>query len=45
MARTKQTYKNPYISRPTTAIGSDVQPGQRTSTKPTTSKAPVKGGK
>ena len=26
MARTKQTPRNPHVSRPTTAIGSDVQP-------------------
>ena len=26
MAHTKQTPKNPHVSRPTTAIGSDVQP-------------------
>ena len=45
MARTKQAPKNPHISQPTTAIGSDVQHEQRTSSKPTTSKAPVKGGK
>ena len=43
MARTKQTPKKPHISQPTTTIGSDVQPEQRTNPKP--SKAPVKGGK
>ena len=43
MAQTKQTPKNPHISQPTTAIGSDVQPEQRTNPKP--SKAPMKGGK
>ena len=45
MAQTKQTHKNPHISGPTTAIGSDVQPEQGTNPKPTSSKAPVKGGK
>ena len=45
MARTKQTPKNPHISRMTTAIGSDVQPEQRTYPKPMSRKAPVKGGK
>ena len=41
MAQTKQTPKKPHISQPTTAIGSDVQPEQRTNPKP--SKAPMKG--
>ena len=45
MAQTKQTPKNPHLGWPTTAIGSDVQPEQRTNPKPTPSKAPVKGGK
>ena len=26
MARTKQTPRNPHVDKPTTAIGSDVQP-------------------
>ena len=45
MARTKQTPRNPHVSRPTTAIGSDVQPKQRTNPKPMSKKLPVKGGK
>ena len=45
MACTKQTPKNPHVSRPTTAIGSDVQPEQRTNLKLMFKKAPVKGGK
>ena len=45
MARTKQTPKNPHLSRLTTAICSDVQPKGRTKPKPMPSKAPVKGGK
>ena len=45
MAPTKQTPKNPHVSQPTTAIGSDVQPEQRTNPKTTPSKTPVKGGK
>ena len=45
MAQTKQTPKKPHISQLATAIGSDVQPEQRTTSKPTSSKAPVKGGK
>ena len=34
-----------HVSQPTTAIGSDVQPEQKTTSKLTSSKAPVKGGK
>ena len=45
MAQTKQTPKNPRVSQPKTAIGSDVQPKRRTTLKPTSSKAPVKGVK
>ena len=45
MAQTKQTPKNPHISQLKIAIGSDVQPKRRTAPKPTSSKAPVKGGK
>ena len=33
MACTKQTPRNPHVSRPTTAIGKDVQPKQRTNLK------------
>ena len=45
MAQTKQSPKNPHVSQPKTAIGSDVQPERRTTPKPTSSKAHVKGGK
>ena len=45
MAQTKQTPKNPHISRLTTAIGRDVQPEQKTNPKPMSKKIPVKGGK
>ena len=44
MAQTKQTPKNPHKSQPKTAIGSDVQPERRSTPKPTSSKAPIKGG-
>ena len=39
------TLRNPYVSQPKTAIGSDVQPERRTTSKPMSSKAPMKGGK
>ena len=45
MAQTKQTPKNPHVSRPKTAIGSDVQPKRRSTPKPMSCKTPVKGGK
>ena len=45
MALTKQTPRNPHVSQPITAVGSDVQPKRRTTPKPTLGKAPVKGGK
>ena len=45
MARTKQNPKTPHVSQPKTAVGSDVQPKRRTTPKPTSNKAPVKGGK
>ena len=45
MAQTKQTPINPHVSRPNTAVGSDVQPERKTTSKSTSSKAPVKGGK
>ena len=44
MAQAKQTPKNPHVTQPKTVIGSDVQP-ERTTTKPTLNKAPMKGGK
>ena len=45
MAHTKQTPRNPYESRPTTAIGSDVQPKQRTIMKQMSKKIPMNRGK
>ena len=45
MAQTKQTPKNPHISSPTTALGSDVQPEQGTYSKPMSNKILVKRGK
>ena len=45
MAHAKQTPKNPLVSRPTTAIGIDVQLEQRTNLKPMSQKIPIKGGK
>ena len=45
MACTKQTPRNPNIDRPATAIGSDVQPKGRTTSKHMSKKLPIKGGK
>ena len=46
MARTKKKKpRNPNVDRPTTAMGSDVQPERRTPLKPTSKKLPMKGGK
>ena len=46
MARMKQTPKNPHISQPKLAVGSDVQQAEgRVPSKPASRKAPVKGGK
>ena len=45
MVHTKQTPRNPNVDRPTTAMGSDVQPERRTPLKPTSQKLPKKGGK
>ena len=45
MACTKQTPRNPKVDRPTTAMGSDVQPERRVPLKPTSKKLPMKGGK
>ena len=45
MACTKQMPRNPNVDRPTTAMGSDVQPERRTPLKPTLKKLPMKGGK
>ena len=45
MAHTKKTPRNPNIDRPATAIGIDVQPKRRTSSKQMSKKLPMKGGK
>ena len=45
MAHTKQTPRNPNLERPTTAMGSDVQPERRVPSKPTSKKIATKGGK
>ena len=45
MAHTKQMLRNPNLERPTTAIGSDVQPERRVPSKPTSKKIATKGGK
>ena len=45
MARTKQMPRNPNLERPTTAMGSDVQPGRRVPSKPTSKTITTKGGK
>ena len=45
MARTKQTPRNPNLERPSTAMGSHVQPERRVPLKPTSKKATTKGGK
>ena len=45
MAHTKQTPRNPNVDRPTAAMGSDIQPERRISSKPTSKNLPMKGGK
>ena len=45
MAHTKQTPRNPNLERPTTAMGSDVQPERRVPSKLTSNKIVTKGGK
>ena len=45
MARMKQTPRNPNVDKPTTAMGSDVQPERRTPLKQMSKKLPMKGGK
>ena len=45
MARTKQTPRNPNVDRPTTTMGSGIQPERRIPSKPTTKNIPRKGGK
>ena len=45
MAWMKQTPRNPHVSQPKAAIGSDVQPQRRSTFKPTLSRTPVKGEK
>ena len=45
MAHTKQTPRNPNVDKPTTAMGSDVQPERRTPLKQMSKKLPMKGVK
>ena len=45
MAHTKQMPRNPNVDRPATAIGSDVQPEGRITSKHKSGKLPIKGGK
>ena len=45
MAHTKQTPRNPNVDRPTTVLGSDVQPKRRTTSKQMSKKLPMKEGK
>ena len=45
MAHTKQTPRNPNVDRPTTAMGSDIQPERRVPLKSTSKNLPIKGGK
>ena len=45
MAHTKQMPRNPNVDRPAAAIGSDVQPEGRTTSKHMSGKLPIKGGK
>ena len=40
MAHTKQTPRNPNVDRPATALGSDVQPKRRTTSKEMSKKLP-----
>ena len=44
MAYTKQMPINPNLERPTTAMGSDIQPERRVPSKPTSKKITTKGG-
>ena len=45
MAHTKQTPRNPNVDRPTAAMGSDIQPGRRIPSKPTSKNLSMKEGK
>ena len=45
MARMKQTPRNPNVDKPTTTMGSDVQPERRTPSEQMSKKLPIKGGK
>ena len=46
MAQMRQTPRNPHVSQPKAAVGSDIQPIERRPTpKPASRKTPVKGGK
>ena len=42
MAQTKQKPRNPNVDRPATAVGSDVQPKRRTTSKQMSKKLPIK---
>ena len=45
MANTKQMPRSPNVDRPATAIGSDVQPKRRTTSKQMSKEIPMKGRK
>ena len=45
MTHTKQMPRNPNVDRPTAAIGSDIQPEGRISSKSTSKNVPIKGEK
>ena len=45
MAHTKQMPRNPNLEKPTTAMGSDVQPERRVLSKLKSKKIATKGGK
>ena len=45
MAHTKQMPRNPNVDRPTTTMGSDIQPERRIPSKLTTKNIPRKGGR
>ena len=45
MAHTKQMPRNPILETPATAMGSDIQPERRVSSKPAMKKITTKGGK
>ena len=45
MVCTKQTPRNPNVDRPATAVGNNVTPERRTTSKQMSKKLPIKGGK